>query len=115
MKVLMVCYYYPPLADVGCKRSVAFSKYFAKYGWSPLVLSVKNPDKYYCRLGDELPPEGISVEYVRSVFNPYRLLGIMNGVLTRLLKPFKIKLTRNYFMIYSVILIILWGGFLLQP
>jgi len=27
--------YYPPLVDVGCKRSVAFSKYFKKHGWNP--------------------------------------------------------------------------------
>jgi len=30
--VLMICYYYPPIADVGSKRSIAFSKYFKKNG-----------------------------------------------------------------------------------
>ena len=59
--ILMICYYYPPLADVGCKRSVAFATFFKKFGWSPYVLSVKNPDKAYCSLGNEKIPEGIPV------------------------------------------------------
>jgi hypothetical protein len=46
--ILMLCYYYPPLTDVGSKRSVAFSKYFKKHGWNPCVLSVTNPDRAYC-------------------------------------------------------------------
>ena len=28
LKILMVCYYYPPLVDVGSKRSIAFSSTF---------------------------------------------------------------------------------------
>ena len=43
--ILMICYYFPPLTDVGSKRSIAYAKYFKKYGWNPVVLSVKNPDR----------------------------------------------------------------------
>lgn len=95
--ILMVCYYYPPLADVGCKRSVAFSKYWKKSGWRPYVLSVKNPDKAYCTLGNELPPEGMEVKYTPSLFNVYKFLGRVNGLFSRLLSPFRIDLQHNYF------------------
>jgi glycosyltransferase involved in cell wall biosynthesis len=97
MNLLMICYYYPPVSDVGSKRSVAFSKYFKKYGWNPLVLSVRNPDKHYCTVGSEKPPEGVHTEYSYSIVNPYWLSGKMNGALTKLLKLLKVKLTKNIF------------------
>ena len=97
MKVLMVCYYYPPITDVGAKRSVAFSKYFRKYGWEPFVLSVKNPDRSYCYVGEDSPPEGVPTEYSYSIINLHWLLGKMDGALSRVLKFFNLKATRNYF------------------
>lgn len=93
----MICYYYPPLTDVGAKRSVAFSKYFRKHGWNPFVLSVKNPDRAYCSVGRDDPPEGVPTEYSCSVINLYRLLGKMNGALARVLRPFGVEVERNYF------------------
>jgi glycosyltransferase involved in cell wall biosynthesis len=95
--ILMICYYYPPLTDVGCKRSVAFSKYFKKHGWNPFVLSVKNPDKTYCSLGSDALPPGIPAEYSYSIVNIYKFFGKLNGLLSRLLKPFRIDVKRNYF------------------
>jgi glycosyltransferase involved in cell wall biosynthesis len=97
MNILMICYYYPPLTDVGSKRSVAFSKYFRKHGWKPFVLSVKNPDRSYCSVGKDVPPEGVPTEYSYSVINPYWLLGKMNGALSRVLKLFGVDVTKNYF------------------
>jgi len=93
----MICYYYPPLTDVGCKRSVAFAKYFKKHGWNPYVLSVKNPDKTYCTLGNESQPPGIPTECSYSVINVYKFFGKLNGLLTKILKPFGVELKRNYF------------------
>jgi glycosyltransferase involved in cell wall biosynthesis len=95
--VLMVCYYYPPLMDVGCKRSVAFSKYFKKYGWTPYVLSVKNPDRKFCTVGDDAPPLGVHTEYSYSIINVYKFFGKFNGLLTRVLKFIGVELKRNYF------------------
>ena len=94
--VLMISYYFPPLTDVGCKRSVAFSKYFKKHGWNPIVLSVKNPDKFYCSIGSDRPPEGVETHYSYSLLNISRLVGKMNGALTKLLKLINIKVTQNY-------------------
>jgi glycosyltransferase involved in cell wall biosynthesis len=95
--VLMICYYYPPLNDVGCKRSIAFAKYFKKHGWNPIILTVKNPDKAYCCFGkNEDFPVGIPVERSYSLVNPYKFLGKINGILARILKIFGIRLSHNY-------------------
>ncbi len=93
----MICYYYPPLSDVGCKRSVAFSKYWKKAGWKPHVLSVKNPDKTYCSLGDDRPPENIPVTYTYSLFNIYKFFGKVNGLVSRFFALIGVKLQHNYF------------------
>ena len=94
--ILMVCYYYPPLSDVGAKRSVAFSKYFKEYGWNPLVLSVRNPDRAYCSVGNDLPPQGIHTEYSYSVFNVFKLVSRANAAIVRLVRLFSINVKRNY-------------------
>lgn len=107
--ILMVCYYYPPLADVGCRRSVAFSKYLKKYGWNPFVLSVKNPDKAYCLLGEEKPPPEIPVEYAYSIANVYKVLGKLNGLLSRILRLFGVDTKRNYFYDLFCIPDYFWG------
>jgi len=93
----MICYYYPPLEDVGCKRSVAFSRYLKSHGWEPYVLSVRNPDKTYCRLEEDQPPSGIPTKYVWSLCSLSWLLGKMNGLVSKLLSPLGIKLQRNVF------------------
>ncbi|MBD1399354.1 glycosyltransferase [Pelovirga terrestris] len=107
--ILMLCYYYPPLTDVGCRRSVAFSRYFKKYGWDPTVLSVSNPDPIFCRVGADAPPQGVDVHYCRSWFNTYWVLGKINGLLAKILRPFGIQLKRNHF--YDLIHIpdLFWG------
>ena len=46
-KILMISYYYPPIADVGSLRALGFSKYLSSFGWETYVLSIKNPDKSY--------------------------------------------------------------------
>ncbi|HUK55075.1 MAG TPA: hypothetical protein VLY20_00255, partial [Nitrospiria bacterium] len=92
--ILMLCYYYPPLTDVGAKRSVSFSKYFKKFGWNPWVLSVKNPDRAYCSIGDDGPPPGIPTEYSYSIINLFRLIGRLNGVLLKALGLIRIDLKR---------------------
>ena len=107
--ILMICYYYPPLIDVGCKRSLAFSKYFKKYGWNPIVLSVKNPDKTYCLMGTDRPPEGIYTKYTYSIFNPNKLAGKLNGLYTKITSLFNVKLSRNYFYNLLCIPDIFWG------
>jgi len=94
-RILMICYYFPPITDVGSLRSIHFAKYFRQYGWTPLVLTVANPDRSYCTVGSEGPPEGVHVERSRSVANPYKILGKINGLVARLLRPLGIDLVHN--------------------
>jgi len=108
-KILMICYYYPPLTDVGCRRSVAFAKYFKKYGWTPYVLSVKNPDKTYCSVGNDIPPQGIYTEYSYSLVNIYKFFGKLNGLFTRIMRFFGIEIKRNYFYDIFCIPDFFWG------
>ena len=107
--ILMLCYYFPPLTDVGAKRSVSFSKYFKKFDWNPWVLSVKNPDRAYCSIGDDIPPPGIPTEYSYSVINLFRLIGRLNGVLLKALGLIRIDLKRNYFYQFLCIPDHFWG------
>jgi len=107
--ILMICYYYPPIADVGSKRSISFSKYFKKHGWNPYVVTVKNPDQALCSVGNEPPPYGIPIKYSYSILNPYKVLGKINGFLTKLLKPFGIEIKRNYLWDILCIPDYFWG------
>lgn len=94
--ILLICYYFPPLAGVAGKRSVEFSKYLKKYGWHPYVVSVKNPDKAYCSIGNDKPPDGLHLEYSCSFIKPYKFLGKINGAIFRLFRLFNITVGRNY-------------------
>lgn len=109
LNVLMVCYYFPPLADVGCKRSVAFARYFQKRGWTPFVLSVKNPDRGYCLVGNDLPPDGVTTEYSYSIINLWRLVGILNAALTKVLNWIGVKPRVKYLHLILCIPDIFWG------
>jgi glycosyltransferase involved in cell wall biosynthesis len=41
-KALIVSYVFPPMAAVGGQRIVNFCKFLPRYGWTPVVLTVKN-------------------------------------------------------------------------
>jgi len=45
-RVLVVSYGYPPLTGPGTFRIVKITKYLREFGWSPVVLTVKNPDPF---------------------------------------------------------------------
>lgn len=93
----MICYYFPPLADVGCKRSVAFAKYLHKMGWDVHAVSVKNPDLSYCQKGNDLPPEGVPTTYTRSLFHLNRVVGKLNALVSLMLAPLGINPRVNLF------------------
>ena len=105
----MLCYYYPPLTDVGGKRSIAFSKYLKKNGWNPYIISIKNPDKGYCSIGNDKPPQGINIEYSYSIINLSKLIGRLNALLTRAFRLININIKRNYFYLIFCIPDLFWG------
>lgn len=79
----MICYYYPPISDVGSLRSVIFSKYLSFFGWSPTVLSVSNPYRQYCRIGNTKSPDEVPVVRARCIFNLFAPLNLLNGICSR--------------------------------
>jgi glycosyltransferase involved in cell wall biosynthesis len=93
-KILMISYYFPPLADVGGLRALGFSKYLRDFGWEPYVLSVRNPDKAWCTPGNAKPPAGIETYYTQSLINLTWAAGKLNGLLSRLLAIFGIRLSK---------------------
>jgi len=46
-KLLMIAYYYPPVAGGGVQRTSKFVKYLPEFGWAPHVLTVKSGYDYY--------------------------------------------------------------------
>jgi len=93
-KILMISYYYPPLSDVGGLRALAFSRYFPEFSWEPYILSVRNPDKSWCILGNRKPPRGVKVYYTWSLINLTWATGKLNGFLARILHVFGMKLNK---------------------
>jgi hypothetical protein len=51
-KVLIISFYFPPLQNIGARRPFGLAKYLPRFGWEPIVLTIKLPGK---------PPDGIRV------------------------------------------------------
>ncbi len=55
-RVLMLCYYYPPVQTSGTARSVGFATRLTEFGWEPVVLSVRKPrDRWVSVAGEPAP------------------------------------------------------------
>src|SRR4030042_1680779 len=46
-KILMIAYYYPPVSGGGVQRTSKFAKYLPRFGFTPVVVTVKAPYDYY--------------------------------------------------------------------
>ncbi len=58
-RVLVIAYHFPPLAGAGVLKTLRTARYLPKFGWQPLVLTVKNPEPYH-RAANPIP-EGTRV------------------------------------------------------
>lgn len=59
--VLMVSYYYPPLAGIGALRTLKFARYLPEHGWRPLILTpAKGTHTFMCS-ASEGDLEGVDV------------------------------------------------------
>ncbi|MCG8603694.1 glycosyltransferase family 4 protein [bacterium] len=78
-KVLIITYYFPPSGGAGVQRTLKFVKYLRKFGWEPVVLTVKNGDypAYDESLFTDVPAK-IKV-YRTRIFEPYRLYRKFTG------------------------------------
>lgn len=78
-RVLFLAYLFPPTGGGGVQRSLKFVKYLSRYGWEPIVLTVK-PISYYVYdpvLLEELDPS-VRIERTGSL-DPLRLSAIALG------------------------------------
>lgn len=75
-KVLVIAYYFPPMAMSGVQRPLKFVKYLPSCGWQPTVLTV-DPGGYF-EFDESLIGEldGLDIDIHRvSSFDPTRLFG----------------------------------------
>ena len=74
-RVLMVCYYFPPLGMGGTQRPAKFAKYLPEFGWEPVVLTVK-PIAYWARDPDMLRELAHVDIYRTGSLDPQRMLAL---------------------------------------
>ena len=80
---MMIAYLFPPLGGSGALRPLKIAKHLPLHGWTPIVLTVRNPDWYYARdsaLLRELSAEVIienscmlKAAWIYKAFNPFRV------------------------------------------
>jgi hypothetical protein len=75
-RVLVIAYHFPPLAGAGVLKTLRTTRYFSKFGWQPMVLTVKNPEPYH--RAENPVPEGT------RVFRAWRIPG--GNLLARILR-----------------------------
>jgi len=96
-RVLMLCYYYPPLRSSGTIRSLAFSRLLPQFGWTPVVLTVANPRPSWITV-EQTPSEHEDCEVHRSTeLNLFGLVNFLHGVCCRIARLFGRELQINYF------------------
>jgi glycosyltransferase involved in cell wall biosynthesis len=94
-KVLMLCYYYPPVQSSGTARSLAFSTLLPEYGWEATVLTVRHPKNRWVATVGEAPT---SVKIVRTPeWDLTGLTDLLHGITVRLLRFLGRPPSRNYF------------------
>jgi glycosyltransferase involved in cell wall biosynthesis len=87
-RVLMLCYYYPPLASAGTQRTVGFARWLRECGWVPVVLTVRRSRIRWEPRCEDVPPD---VEVVRSFeWDLQRVLTVLTGLLNRLRDWFRL-------------------------
>jgi spore coat polysaccharide biosynthesis predicted glycosyltransferase SpsG len=58
-KVLIIAYYFPPMGMGGVQRVAKFVKYLPRFGWLPVVLTVKDVEylSHDSSLMEDIPKE----------------------------------------------------------
>lgn len=98
-KVLMICYYFPPIVTSGVARSFEFAKLLPHFGWEPLVLTVKRSRDPWVEavLGED--PKGMRVERSPE-WGLAGLADFLHGLCCGVARLFGKDLTRNLFREY---------------
>ena len=91
----MLCYYYPPLATSGVVRSVGFARMLNRFGWEPLILTVKDARDVNVHRGSDVPG-GIEVVRTREL-NLEGIVNFLQGAGNRFLRLFGAELRDRFF------------------
>ena len=78
-KVLIITYYWPPSGGPGVQRVLNFAKYLPKYGWEPVILTVRKGE-YPAKdpsLEKEIPSH-LKV-YKTKTFEPFSIFKLVSG------------------------------------
>ncbi|MBK7104709.1 MAG: glycosyltransferase family 4 protein [Ignavibacteriae bacterium] len=78
-KVLIITYYWPPAGGAGVQRVLKFAKYLPQFGWTPIILTVENPD---CPVIDETLLNDIPAEckvYKSKAIEPFEIYKKLTG------------------------------------
>jgi glycosyltransferase involved in cell wall biosynthesis len=80
-RVLMLCYYYPPVSSAGTQRSVGFTRWLGECGWIPVVLTVRQSRIPWEPSHEDVPAH---VEVVRTVeWNLQGAIRLVTGAVNR--------------------------------
>jgi len=101
-KVLMICYYFPPIVTSGVARSFEFAKLLPNFGWEPLVLTVRHSKDPWVQASLGGVPKGIRVERTLE-WNLAGLADFLHGCCCRVARLFGKSLTHNLFREYLCI------------
>jgi glycosyltransferase involved in cell wall biosynthesis len=101
-KVLMICYYFPPIVTSGVARSFEFAKLLPQFGWDPLVLTVKHSKDPWVEASLGGNPQGIRIERTLE-WNLAGLVDFLHGCCSRTARLFGKNLTHNFFREYLCI------------
>jgi len=101
-KVLMICYYFPPIVTSGVARSFEFAKLLPNFGWEPLVLTVRHSKDPWVEASLGADPKGIRVERTLE-WNLAGFADFLHGCCSRVARLFGKSLKHNLFREYLCI------------
>ncbi|MBP9837852.1 MAG: glycosyltransferase [Proteobacteria bacterium] len=96
MKVLFICYYFPPIIATGCNRSLAFAQNLEKVSsYKPLILSVNNAKDPWIKVGTNTTND---FEIVRTEeWNLAAFVDVLQGISSKIFSLFGKDLKINIF------------------
>lgn len=94
-RVLMISYYFPPIVAAGTQRSAAFATLLPRFGWQPLILTVRRSRIAWEARGGSVPD---GVEVVRThEWNLHRGVVLATAAIRRTLALFRRGAPRSLF------------------
>ena len=87
--VLIISYHFAPRAIASAIRPTSVAKHISAFGWTPVVLTVKNPDRFASTVDESIKvPADLNVETAYSINIPPILVYIFVRIVGRLLMFF---------------------------